>query len=185
MAVENSDMATKTKTKKTSKPSSAKRGWSSEEIARRQANIDLAKELKKPRLVSVLFCDFANQTVEGKLNLLGIFDRIFVDPELKKTPPVGFFVRTGGTFDGPVEITILDPNDQMVAVLSFAADDMSKTEGKHFQMQVVGKVQFPTSTEGLYWFDISYQGESLGGTGLQIEYRKLEADNNEHTRSDA
>ncbi|HKZ79363.1 MAG TPA: hypothetical protein VJ124_13900 [Pyrinomonadaceae bacterium] len=49
-------------------------------------HVNVPEERKRPRLLSILFCDFASFTIDKKVNLLGIFDRIYVHPEQKKTP---------------------------------------------------------------------------------------------------
>jgi hypothetical protein len=39
-------------------------------------------------------------------------------------------------------------------------------------VQFLGQIQFAVPMEGVYWFDISYKTESLGGVGLSIAYPK-------------
>ncbi|HEY2972034.1 MAG TPA: hypothetical protein VGJ48_05940, partial [Pyrinomonadaceae bacterium] len=81
----------------------------SEAQRRYASSLDTAKEREKPRILSILFCDFANFTVDKKVNLLGIFDRIYVHPEKKKTPLFTLFIRTAETIEERVSITLFDP----------------------------------------------------------------------------
>lgn len=136
-----------------------------------EVNIDVTQEREKPRLVSVLFYDFANRTGNGKFNLSGIFDRIFVDAEKKRTRSFGMFIKTAETHEGIIRVLILDPNGQLIAALDFglAEKEFPKDEKYHIT-QASGGIEFDTPVEGLYWFDVSYNGKSLGGTALQVDF---------------
>ena len=135
--------------------------------------IDIAQEQEKPRLISILFFDFKSETPEGKLNLLGVFDQIYVDPEEKRTPPFGLFVRTRHTFDAPINVVVFDPKGKPQGGFSFSPSKGEIPEPRPPQMQVLGLVAFNAPIEGLYWFDVSYNQESIGGAVLQVEFRKL------------
>ena len=140
-----------------------------------EVNIEVAQERAKPRLVSLLFYDFANRTGNGKLNLLGIFDRIIVDAEKKRTRSFGLFIKTAETHDGIIRILILDPNGQLIAGLDFGlAEKEYPKDEKYHVAQASGGIEFDTPVEGLYWFDASYNGKSLGGTGLQVDFNSSE-----------
>jgi hypothetical protein len=152
--------------------------------------VDAIKEREKPRLVSLLFFDFINETKDRKMNLIGVFDRVYVDPEVKRTHPFGIFCRVGHAFTDPLQVTIFDPSGELTGGLMF---DFSKEdfdgqgyEGKKpSQIQFMGQIQFNTATEGAYWFDVSYQGQSLGGTQLLVEFKDLKEEGHERTRGDA
>lgn len=106
-----------------------------------EVKIDVTVERERPRLVSLLFFDYTNSTENRKLNLLGVFDRIRVNPETMQTHPFGIFVRTGQTFDGEVNVRIIDPNGVVVAGFdfeaSFPADLPADLPAKPFQSQGV------------------------------------------------
>lgn len=136
-----------------------------------EVDIDVAQEREKPRLVSLLFYDFANRTGNGKFNLSGIFDRIIVDAEKKRTRSFGMFIKTAETHKGIIRILILDPNGHLIAALDFGlAEKESLSEEKYHVTQAAGGIEFDTPIEGLYWFDVSYNGKSLGGTALQVDF---------------
>lgn len=145
-------------------------------------NVDVANEIDKPRVIALVFCDFFNQTKEVKLNLLGIFDRIYVEPTIKKSPRFGVFVRTAHTFVDAVEVVIYSPNKQAVAGFAFRVKEDAAIKDQ-FQMQFIGFIEIDTPEEGLYWFNVAYQGKTIGGAGLKVEFR--EVTDGEGTRGDA
>jgi len=120
----------------------------------------------------MLFCDYVNQTVEGKVNLLGTFDRIFVDKGAS-TPKFIIFLRTAETLDGELRLTIISPKEKAVAALVFGGDAERKNPD-YQQMQLITPMQFQVMEHGLYWFDLSYKDQSLGGVGLSLEPRPPE-----------
>ena len=147
--------------------------------------IDPAAEREKPRLVSILFFDYANVTTERKLNLMGIFDRIYVDQKTKKTTPIGVFIRVCKAWDAPIRATIIDPDNKPIGGLAFSVDPAQYPENKPDQLQSLGRVEFQATVEGTYWLDISYREQSLGGAPLLVEFRDLKEIINGHTRGDA
>ncbi|MGH9846963.1 MAG: DUF6941 family protein [Blastocatellia bacterium] len=142
----------------------------------RKAQINIAEVLGKPRLVAVLFCDYLDRTKEGKSNLAGAFDIIYVDPERKRTPPFFLFVRTAETGSGPLEVTFFDPNGAAAAA-TFKASHYTPTPGQPGHMQVLARIQIDTPVEGVYWVDVSHHDQPLGGAALTVEFRKQEEQN--------
>jgi hypothetical protein len=143
-----------------------------EVFAQPNVNVDLSTERKKPRLLSLLFCDFASITKDDKVNLLGIFDRIYIDPEQKTTPNFVIFIRVGELAEG-FATTVFGPDDLPVLQL-FSVPQEPFTPNLPRQVQTLITLRLKVEKEGVYWFDISYRGASLGGAGLVIEYRKTE-----------
>lgn len=137
-------------------------------------DVDVAEERKKPRLLALLFCDYANFTKDDKVNLVGIFDRIYVDPEQKLTPRFIMFVRAAEITEGFVN-TVFAPNDTP-AIQAITTIDSKVKFSEHLprQVQSLISLQFGITIPGVYWFDISYEGKSLGGAALTIEYRPTE-----------
>lgn len=135
-------------------------------------SINVDDERKKPRLLSILFCDYVNQTKEGKVNLLGSFDRIFVDKGAA-TPKFIIFLRTAETLDGELKLTIISPKKKAVAAMVFGGDAERKSLD-YQQMQLIAPMRFQVMEHGLYWLDLSYKDQSLGGVGLLVEPRPAE-----------
>jgi hypothetical protein len=148
-----------------------------------KANIDVSQEKLKPRLVSIAFCEYANETKDKKLNLLGIFDRVNISLEGEgphHSPPLVVFVRLAETFDAPVDVVAINPAGDIVAGITLETAEASKSAYEAYrQVQIVASIRFLLSGYGLYWFDVSYKNKSLGGTGLVIEPLPQE-DRNEH-----
>lgn len=142
------------------------------EAQRRYASgLDLKSEREKPRVLSILFCDFANFTIDKKVNLLGIFDRIYVHPENKKTPTFTLFIRTAETVDERLSVTLFDPMGKPGLGFQFGGEQQTYTPGLPAQIQLVIGLQFTAQVEGAYWFDVAYKQKSIGGAGLVVEYR--------------
>jgi hypothetical protein len=139
-----------------------------------QVNIDVAQEREKPRLLAILFFDFFNETSEGKINLLGIFDRIYVPPTKKRSPPVGLFIRFNYVLNGLVQIVFFSPNNKPTGGFAFSTDDIKDRKEGQNQLQIFVKTEFDTPEEGDYWIDVSYRGLSLGGCKLTVEFRDIE-----------
>ncbi len=140
------------------------------------ASFDIEATKAVARLSALLFFDYANQTGDGKVNLLGVFDRIFVDTDEKKTLPFGVFVRTHETLDSPVKVSVISPENKAVGNFQYelARKDVVLPEGQKFvMMQVMLQVHFDAPLEGSYWVDVSFQGQSLGGAPLTVAYRDL------------
>jgi hypothetical protein len=138
-------------------------------------DIDVAEERLRPRLLALLFCDFASFTKDEKVNLLGVFDRVFVDPEERQSPTFIMYVRVAEALEGLTH-TIFGPTNQPVlqAVIGPPAQVKERVCNRPQQVQALIALQFKAEIEGVFWFDISYRGKSLGGAGLVVEYRKTE-----------
>lgn len=140
---------------------------------------------EQPRLVAILFFDYSNQTEAGKLNLNGIFDRLFVDTKEKRTVPFGIFVRTAKTLDAPVQVAILTPKRKPTGGIAFSVNSADLGDQKPDMVQFLGNVQFDAPVEGNYWFDVSFRGERLGGCPLKIEFKDFKELIDGHRRGDA
>lgn len=154
--------------------SKAKGALSPEQVKQYAASFDLKKERQQPRLLSILFCDFASFTLDKKVNLLGIFDRVFVHPERKKTPVFTLFVRTAETTNERLAVTLFQPDGKAGLAFQFGGEHNVFTPNLPAQVQLLIGVQFVAEVEGPYWFDVAYKGKSLGGAGLVVEYREVE-----------
>jgi hypothetical protein len=144
------------------------------------STINMEDIRKRPRLLSLLFCDFYNQTSDGKVNLIGIFDRIFVHPEIKKTPAFFLYVRTAETFEDLVSVRIFgpEPENEPIAELNFGGPkempSKDRLPGDPNQLQLLMPIAFEVKKQGVFWFDVSFKGKSLGGAGLVMHYRETE-----------
>jgi hypothetical protein len=147
-------------------------GLKKSSAAQYQPNIDAARERKKARLVSLTFCLFFSIDKEGRNNLLGCFDRIYADPATKQTGQFILVIRTAETRKGDVTASILDPSNKVVAAVVFESPEIDVPPDKPMHLQFYGSINFQATTAGVYWIDVSYQGRSLGGDSLTVEFRK-------------
>lgn len=140
-------------------------------LAKVTPNIDANAERKRPRLVAILFCMFFSADAQGRFNHLGCFDRIFVDPTTRETGQFTLVVRTAETREKGVVITFLDPSNNVLAAVVFD-EPVSAPTDKTMHLQYSGSIGFTATTEGSYWIDVSYKGESIGGESLNIAFGK-------------
>ena len=142
------------------------------------AAIDVPEIRQKPRLLSLLFCDFANRTDDGKVNLLGIFDIVYVDPNVQKSPAFMLYARTAQAFEDNLWLRIFDPDNEPQGEIKFDPPPIEFTEDRDMslpvQVQFMLPVQLTIRKEGTYWLDIAYRDFSLGGAGLVVKFRKVE-----------
>jgi hypothetical protein len=133
-------------------------------------SIDIEQELQRPRVVALVFCDWHNQTIEEKQNLIGTFERIYTKSLPANSPPFFLVVRMVQVLRGTLLISVLDPN----GVIGFQASldigehaaDENATEPLY--LQVVTRLQFKISRHGIYWVDVSLNDQSLGGAPLAV-----------------
>jgi hypothetical protein len=142
------------------------------------AALDIPATRKQARLLSLLFCDFANRTGDDKVNLLGIFDRVYVHPEIRKSPPFVLYARAAEAFEDSLWVRVFDPDNQPLVEVRFdvnlAPPRLEHEEGWPKQIQFLLPIQLTLKKEGVYWFDIAYRDFSLGGAGLVVKFRKIE-----------
>lgn len=137
---------------------------------------DAIKEWQRPLLVSLLFCDSCDLREDGKANVIGIFDRIYIHPDIRLTPPFMLFVRTAETTGGIIQIICRDPDGRIPTVVNFTSAPASEFSPK-LPANVQGIVTmnpFFAYTEGVYWFEVLFEGQALGGAALVIEFRETE-----------
>lgn len=145
--------------------------------------IDAAQVRKKPHLEALLFCQYFSQDKEGKNNIMGTFDRLFVDPKTLETGVFFIFARTGETRQGDIIVSIINPNNVVAANLTYSVPEHVASPDLPLQVQFCGQVGFKIKMEGSYWIDVSYEGESLGGAALTVKFRESEDNKNEHEGS--
>lgn len=137
-------------------------------------NVDTLKEWQRPRLVSILFCDSYKLAEDGKTSLIGIFDRIYVHPDVRQTPPFTLFVRAAETLDGLMQVICYAPTGEIPTIVNFERAHRSAfTPNLPANIQGITHMDpFHVSTDGIYWFDVTFRGQSLGGAALAIEFRE-------------
>jgi hypothetical protein len=140
----------------------------------------VAADRKKQRLIALSFCDFISQDSIGKVNLMGCFDSIYRDKETKQTGIFYLYVRTAETRKGKVDVTFLDPKNVPIAQVTYEVNTESIPLGKPAHAQIFTRSGFVADELGVYWVDVAYNGESLGGRDLTVSEREAKEGNNEH-----
>lgn len=143
-----------------------------EQFSRYVASISLPDLRQQPRLLSLLFCDYISRTDDKKVNLLGIFDRAFVHSEEKQSPVFFIFGRVAEAFREPLWLRVFDPDNEPQAEMRFDPPVMPTEPNMPKQVQFLMKLQMRFNKIGTYWFDLSYQDNSLGGAGLVVGFRE-------------
>ena len=106
---------------------------------------------------------------------MGSFERFTFSPiEARVTPPFQVFIRTSQTREGRFQTTVLDPNGKIVLGLAFSVNKTSFSEDMPATVDFLDRIQIPVPIEGTYWFDVSFNGESLGGAPLVVVFEKHE-----------
>lgn len=146
------------------------------------ATIDVAKEVEKPRLEALLFAEYGAIALDKKGLVCGIFDRLFVSAEKKETGLFYLFVRTCETLDDEIRIRIFSPDNNLLAVAESGEvqnpEVIKKEPPRH--LQVLHRLSLKTPLEGIYWFEVLYKGQSLGGTPLIVMFKQEDENVSEH-----
>lgn len=135
-------------------------------------DIDVSEELKRPRLLAVLFCDYAIMSREEKPVLVGVFDRIFVDRLRQQTPRFGIYLRLA-ELEGGFTTTIIGPDNVAVAQFRSTIEEVDRKELElPKQVHTILGMELSVEKEGVYWVHVEHQGVSLGGAALPIHFRE-------------
>lgn len=142
-----------------------------ESLKKYASELGLAEVRKQPRLLALVFCDFASKTDDLKMNLLGVFDRINVHPDHLTSPQFFVYGRTAESSDRPLFLRIFDPDNEPQAEVRF--DNHTQIEflepGAPKQIQFLIPLVLKLRKQGTYWFDVAYGDVSIGGAGLAVK----------------
>jgi hypothetical protein len=130
------------------------------------AAIDLSGQAERTRLLALLFADYAETTQSGKAVIAGVFDQVMFQPGV----PASFYlyVRTVQSIPEIVTITILNPTGVSLGDMTLKPPDGFVPTTTPFYSQVTARIALPVTEAGLYWFDVTCNGERLGLVPLQI-----------------
>ena len=136
--------------------------------------IDRTIDMARPRLVALIFCDWANVTTDQKFNLIGTFDRITVSASDKRPPLFALYIRLANTLEDDVHLQVYNPDGTSALEGRFKPQDISSSVHNPIFLQIAARLQFEAEQDGLYWFEVLYQGQSLGGTALTVQIASSE-----------
>jgi hypothetical protein len=144
-------------------------------------NVKGSEEVKKPRLGAILFCEYATMTEKGTYVFAGCFERfVFGKDEPKVTSNFFLYVRASETREGDFQVAIIDPNDTPIMAFKYDIESSGFMLNVPASVHFAQRIKFPVAVEGTYWVDVSFNGESLGGAPLLVEFTKEEASEDEH-----
>lgn len=152
-----------------------------ESLKKYASELGLTGVRKQPRLLALVFCDFASKTDDLKINLLGVFDRINVHPDHLTSPTIFVYGRTAETLAQPLFLRIFDPDNEPQAEVRFdnhtQLEFLGKQEpGTPKQIQFVIPLVLKLRKQGTYWFDVAYGNVSIGGAGLVVKHITIGGD---------
>jgi hypothetical protein len=136
-----------------------------------ERQIDVQAEIGQPRLVALLFADWAGILEGNKVALGGVFDRIYLRP-VTPHPPLSFYlnVKVTQAYDEDIYIHIYNPEgESMGAVISRAAENFPASPSGPNYGQVIVPLSINIQEPGIYWFEVTYRNERLGLAPLIVE----------------
>src|SRR5262249_45977580 len=118
--------------------------------------------MRRPRLLSMLFADWGSKSEDSKIALGGIFDRVILQP--KRPPVVPFFIylRTAETYSDVVHLVVYAPDGDPQGELQLDCRELKPVPGEPSYVQAISQVAMEMPQTGVWWFDVRYQGQSLG-----------------------
>lgn len=145
---------------------------------------DVVEDRKRPQLVNISLCDLISLEQSGKVNLMGCFDRIFRDKKTKTTGNFYLYVRTAETRTGHINITFLTQKNVPILQVGYDIEirDTEPPLDKPLHTQFHSRMSFIAKEKGVYWVDVTYNGQSLGGRVLTIsDFGDEDGKKNEHS----
>jgi hypothetical protein len=145
-----------------------------------KVNIVASEEAKKPQLGAILFCEYAVRTDKDTYVFANCFERfLFSKDEPKVTSNFFLYVKANQTREGDFQVAIIDPNDSILLAFSYELDSTGLIANLPASVHFLQRVKFAVTVEGVYWVDVSFKGESLGGAPLLVDFQKEEASEDE------
>jgi len=124
----------------------------------------------KPTLLALILCDAAVPGPQGKINLYGIFDRIYSKDFPTRQPQFVIYWKCFFHETGEVRITIYRPNGTALLYLDPVIVD--KAPGISQGVHSITGVEFPEPGE--YTVRLIYRGmEEVGSTTVTLEKRQF------------
>jgi len=133
-----------------------------------------------PYVQIAAFCERVLREADGVLSLIRVVD-IITHPERGPSPPVEmpefrfplFLVITlkSGTARGRHEITIIpeQPSGETLQPITLSIN----MEGEGKGMNITSRIDLPYKMEGLYWFNVQFDGQIITRLPLEVRYSRM------------
>lgn len=129
---------------------------------------------KPPYLLAAFLCEKVLTEQDGVTSAIRIFDRVFVPYLEKEDPPKSAVALTlllmfkSGGFKGKATVTIslFAPSG---AKRPDTTQEVTFPEQVNGGANIVGNIAFSPKEEGLYWFEILLNGESVTRIPLDVQ----------------
>jgi hypothetical protein len=122
-----------------------------------------------PRLICMIFADWAANTVDGKGVLAGVFDRVHLYPHQLGQPLSCFlFIKTSMMHEEATIVHIHQPDGKHIGGFVLAVPEQFVPYGPPNSIQIVSPITMIFPVPGVYWFNFWYRGLSVGQIPLPI-----------------
>jgi hypothetical protein len=133
-----------------------------------------------PYIQVAAFCERVLREADGVVSLIRIVDRI-THTEHGPAPPEEmpefhyplFLVITlkSGKARGRSEITIIpeQPSGETLQPITLSVN----LEGEGKGVNIVSRIDFPYKMEGLYWFNVQFDGQVITRLPLEVRYSRM------------
>ncbi len=136
----------------------------------------MADEHYRPYLTAALFCEKVLQETDGVLSLIRVLDQVTctgTTPEMPQIPiPLNLVIAFKSGFVQGKYVVQVRPNSP--SGKAFPTIDMPAFfEGNDRGVNLIGAMNFVVEEEGIYWFDILFQGELFTRIPLRVLYQRV------------
>lgn len=133
-------------------------------------------EAMGPWLQFALICQTALTEAAGQLSIIRIFDRMILpgntptmSPQIVQLTLVVAFKSGSYTGNAKIGVRPMKPNGEAMPPMEFSV----LFEGAERGNQLLLPIGFPVEEDGLYWFDISVNGQRYTRVPLRLIYQQM------------
>jgi hypothetical protein len=134
---------------------------------------DPALRIHSPRVEAVLLCDYINMTGDGKYNVMGIYERVWI---VNKEVPFHRFIiyaKVAEITDGKLVIRIVHSDGELLYAAEVGREN-PPVDGKDRWLVTHSVVDLALERPGTHWIDFEYNGEPIGGASFAVDYFNAE-----------
>ena len=124
---------------------------------------NVPEDVLQPRIVALLFADWASYTADGKVVLAGVYDRMALRPEQFGQPiQIFVYIKMAHMHEGNTHASIIGPEGNIVAGFEIATPtSVVAYDNEPVMIQIMAPVFMIFPVPGLYTLTFTYQGQDL------------------------